>query len=368
MNVHHLNARAWGLCWIVAAIIASIPTDLTAETAASLLTIRTGDTCGEYFLGLAEPGQAEAQVDVYIERYLTLGRVDTERILGRAEIFFPGIEASLEEAGLPNALKYLPMVESTLLPEVISPSGAAGIWQLMPVTARFFGLTVNEHLDERFDPNHAAKAATGLLKMLHKDFGDWLLVLAAYNCGPGRVRKAITKAGSLEYQVLKPYLPKQTRSYISKFLAMAYVAHSFEAHQLTPKKSHYKPLYRKAVQVESSGNFSEIAKRLGMSIDDLRALNPAYRSGELAEGIEKQTIFVPPHLSWKLTSGYVVQQDAVATTKTFQAASSGFLSHSGTLTNFSLFPKIGFQQHTGKRRTHTRLKSFFALVQWKSFF
>lgn len=349
MNVHDRNAGAWGLCWILVALIASIPNSMSARVDARLL-IRPGDDHGLSFPELVASSDADSDVRMYADRFLTLGRHETELILGRAEVYFPEIETSLEQAGLPNALKYLPMVESTLLPEVVSPAGAAGIWQLMPATARFFGLTVDAEVDERLDPRLAGKAATELLQMLHRDFDDWFLVLAAYNCGPGRVRKAIAKTGSRDYAVLKTALPRQTRNYISKFLAMAYVANTYAQHNLQPRKASVPATIREAVHMEESVDFTTLAKRLGIPAEELRRLNPAYRTAQLPERPEGWMVFIPGHLAGKLK---VVSADAdahAAAQSGKMRRASGWQIHSSALMGFSLFPKLGFQQD----RTHNR--------------
>ena len=136
----------------------------------------------------------DRDVAAYMRRYLTYGYRDTERILGRSAMVFPIFEHYLEMHGLPDELKYLPMIESSLVPYATSTSGAAGLWQFMPGTGRHCGLTIDSYLDERKDPYRSTEAAVIYLKKLYKRFGKWDLVLAAYNCGPTRLSRVIRDA------------------------------------------------------------------------------------------------------------------------------------------------------------------------------
>jgi hypothetical protein len=235
MVVHSQNAGAWSLCWVLVVIIASINTS-SAAYSGDCLSVRQHIAFSVHAFDLVAPNLGGTGAGIYVKRYLGEARQETELILGRAELYFPDIEAILEEQGLPNALKYIPMVESTLLPGVVSPAGAAGLWQIMPATARYLGLQVDGAADERFDPLLSGRAAITMLQELYAEFGDWVLALAAYNCGPGRMRRAISKAGSRDYEQLSVFLPKQTRCYISKYFAFAHIAHYWQHYKLEPKK------------------------------------------------------------------------------------------------------------------------------------
>ncbi|MBK7475096.1 MAG: lytic transglycosylase domain-containing protein [Haliscomenobacter sp.] len=269
-----------GLCWTIAVIIASISFSPDAGASSSLRLRMTPGSTSELLLSADLPDK-DPQVQIYIQRFLTLGRVETEHALGRAQYYFPMIEPYLQEAHLPNALKYLPLVESTLLPGVTSPSGAAGIWQIMPSTADYFGLKITPALDERRDPHRSTQAAVSLLAMLHDQFCDWHLALAAYNCGPGRVRKAIRKAGTRNYDQLKAFLPLQTRNYISKFVAMAYVANHYDQYGLTPKYPADLSGPTQVLAIEGALNLEELAQQSGAPLKTLRKLNPSYLSNQL---------------------------------------------------------------------------------------
>ena len=151
------------------------------------------------------PFEARYTPDVqrYIERYVTNGYKDAQAMLGRANLYFPIFEHYLVKENLPLDLRYLPMVESNLNPAAQSGVGASGLWQFMPATATQYGLTINEYVDERNDPYRSTAAAVDMLERLYLQFGDWSLALAAYNCGPGRVKRAIRQAGSNDFWTLK---------------------------------------------------------------------------------------------------------------------------------------------------------------------
>jgi hypothetical protein len=277
MVVHSKNAGAWSLCWVLVVIIASINTS-SAAYSGDCLSVRQHIAFSVHAFDLVAPNLGGIGAGIYVKRYLGEARHETELILGRAEIYFPEIEATLEGHGLPNALKYIPMVESTLLPGVVSPAGAAGLWQIMPATARYLGLRVDGAADERFDPVLSGRAAIAMLQELYAEFGDWVLALAAYNCGPGRMRRAISKAGSKEYAQLSVFLPKQTRSYISKYFAFAHIAHYWQHYKLEPKKD---PVFLKAVNAAPKENIvvkiQELQEQKDRGPDKLRETAPDFR-------------------------------------------------------------------------------------------
>jgi Transglycosylase SLT domain len=182
----------------------------------------------EFFRATDTDWRNQLQQDVVASRYLSLyvkkGKRQSVALLKRALFYFPIFERHLASRELPLSLKYLPMVESELREEVVSPYHAAGLWQFVPRTARHYQLKVGKHIDQRFDTELSSAAAAQLLADLHVKFDDWFLVLAAYNCGEGRVRRALRYAKTDTYGCVKKYLPSQTRSYISKFIAAACLA------------------------------------------------------------------------------------------------------------------------------------------------
>ncbi len=154
-------------------------------------------------------------VEAYLRRYLTYGSKETEEMLGRAETIFPIVEHYLALHGLPEQLKYIPMVESSCVIYAVSTRGAAGLWQFIPSTATHFGLSINQYIDERMDPYKSTEAAVKYLKRLYDRFGSWELALAAYNCGPTRLSRTIQAFGSNDFWKIKEGLPKETQRYIA---------------------------------------------------------------------------------------------------------------------------------------------------------
>lgn len=158
-----------------------------------------------------------------IKDYVQPVKPGARRLLKQMNCYFPKIEQILKAKRMPDFLKYIPVAESRLSISVVSPQGAAGLWQLMPNTARNYGLEVSEHKDERLDPERATEAALNFLQDLYYEFGDWTLALAAYNCGSGKVKKAIKRMNCRNYHEIKMLLPKQTRCYLPSLLAAAYL-------------------------------------------------------------------------------------------------------------------------------------------------
>jgi Transglycosylase SLT domain len=182
-----------------------------------------------------------------LNRYVKLGKRQSTALLKRALFYFPIFERHLNSRDLPMALKYLPMVESELRENVVSPYRAAGLWQFIPVTARHYGLRVGKPLDQRFDPELSSGAAAVYLSELYAEFGDWFLVLAAYNCGSGRVRKALRHSRIDTYEGIRLQLPRQTRRYISKFIAAACLANHYQDYGIVlPLPAQVKPIESQA--------------------------------------------------------------------------------------------------------------------------
>ncbi|MEL7121145.1 MAG: lytic transglycosylase domain-containing protein [Bacteroidota bacterium] len=175
-------------------------------------------------------------VKKWIKRHTIRGKKTFEKMLGKSAYYFPIFEHYLDTYELPKELKFLAMVESGLFPKIESSAGAVGLWQFMPGTADFYKLTINEWVDERKSPYRSSEAAAKMLSDLYNQFGDWKLVLAAYNCGPGRVSRAIRKSGSNDYEAIKRRLPKQTQEYVIKYIATAFVGTHFEAFGMQPVK------------------------------------------------------------------------------------------------------------------------------------
>lgn len=217
------------------------------------------------------PDSQRDNIKRLIREQLQQGRRATEATLGRAKVYFPIFEHYLQVYNLPEELKCVPFVESRLRLQAQSPAGARGLWQFMDYTAKEYHLRIDETVDERLDPLRATEAAMRLLSDLYDEFDDWLLALAAYNCGPGNVRKAIRRANSRYYWKLEKYLPGQTRHYIPAFIAAMYVVQHYEQHGLQPKPYHYRFTHVRALPVPVASDLP-VAVRLPQPT--MRLLNP----------------------------------------------------------------------------------------------
>lgn len=203
----------------------------------------------------------------------------TESMLGRMVQYYPLIDSLLKANGLPTDLKYITVIESSLKPSVRSYAGAAGLWQFMEATGESFGLRVNRTVDERLDPYLATHAAIKYLKYLHDIYDNWALVLMAYNSGPGRVNRAIEQAGESTYAEIAPYLPRETREYIPKFLAASFFMKNYREFGFEPEWPHLDMQFITRRKVYEKVRLSKIADSLGMEVELLEELNPALIRG-----------------------------------------------------------------------------------------
>lgn len=216
-------------------------------------------------------------VQTFIDRYTNRMRHGVSFMLGASNFFMPLFEEALEMYQLPLELKYLPIIESALKPNAVSRVGAAGLWQFMSTTGKEYGLEINTLIDERRDPVRSSYAAAHYLKDLYKIFGDWNLVIAAYNCGPANINKAIHRAGGeKDFWKIYPYLPKETRGYVPAFIAANYVMNYYCEHNICPMKCEL-PVKTDTVVVTRDVNLNQIAAVMGIDIEMLRSLNPSYR-------------------------------------------------------------------------------------------
>ncbi len=227
------------------------------------------------------PAVFDDDVKAYLTRYLTYGIRETEEILGRGMVYMPILEHYLDRNGLPKQLKYLPMIESEMLPYAVSTQGAAGLWQIAPATGQSLGLIVDSKLDERKDPNRSSEAASKYLKRLHKRFGNWELALVAYNCGPARLNRAIHQAGSRDYALVKQYLPKETQLYLARYLAALYLATNFQHHGIAPALPDMLLYSALSARVYEAISIKKISEITGIAPSALRRLNPGYITDHL---------------------------------------------------------------------------------------
>ena len=216
-------------------------------------------------------------VQKFIDRYSGRLRHSISYMLGASNFYIPIFEEALEAYQLPLELKYLPVIESALNPLAVSRVGATGLWQFMITTAKQYGLQVNSLTDERRDPVKASYAAARYLKDLYRVFGDWNLVIAAYNCGPENINKAIHRSnGEKDYWQIYPYLPKETRGYVPAFIAANYIMTYYSLHNICPMSTRL-PAKTDTVMVNRNVHLEQVAEVVGINIDLLRSLNPMYR-------------------------------------------------------------------------------------------
>lgn len=211
-----------------------------------------------------------------IDRYVKKSRSQVSYLLGISEFYFPIIEEEIDRLGVPHELKYLPIIESALNPKAASRMGAKGLWQFMFSTGKLYELKANNYIDERFDPVKSTRAALLYLKDLHDMFQSWELAIAAYNCGPGNVKKAIKRSGgSTDFWKIYPWLPKETRGYLPGFIAANYIMTFYEDHGICPMEPSL-PIATDTIHVNKNLHFKQIAEVCGVDIEEIRSLNPQF--------------------------------------------------------------------------------------------
>lgn len=237
---------------------------------------------------LAYNGVVRALITRYVETYPdTMGR-----ILGLSKYYFPMIEDKLLAADLPIELRALPIIESALQTNAVSRAGAVGLWQFMPSTGKSYGLEINSLVDERRDPIRATEAAIRFMKDLYRIYGDWTLAIAAYNCGPGNVNKAIARSGGNTFWNIYDYLPRETRGYMPAFIAATYAFNYHREHQIKPIESPI-PLAVDTIQVRRVMHLQQVASTIDVDIETLRLLNPQYRKDIIPATTKPYTLVLP---------------------------------------------------------------------------
>ena len=231
-----------------------------------------------------------AFIDMYVERKKSL----VESMLGMSLYYMPIFEQALDKYGMPMELKYLPIIESALNPTAVSRAGATGLWQFMLDTAKGLGLEINSLVDQRRDPYLSSDAAARYLKQLYNSYGDWSLAIAAYNCGPGNVNKALRRAGGgkKDFWEIYPFLPRETRDYIPAFIAANYAMTYYNHHNISPALAS-RPIVTDTVHVNKRVHFQQISDVMGISMDELRVLNPQYRTDVIPGDIHPYALILP---------------------------------------------------------------------------
>ena len=234
------------------------------------------------------PAVREA-IDLYVNRRSNLMSL----MLSRATYYFPIIEEELDRQGLPLELKYLAIVESALNPTAVSRMGATGFWQFMLRTGKIYGLTINSVVDERMDPRKSTRAMCEYFKDMYALYGDWMLAIAAYNCGPGNINKAIRRSGGKkDFWEIFPYLPRETRSYVPFFIAAFYSMEYYREHDIRPSAIHI-PIATDTVHLAHRCTTRELAEITSVSLDTIELLNPMYKKGIIPGNQQSQVIVLP---------------------------------------------------------------------------
>ena len=229
----------------------------------------------------------------HIHVYTIRQRDKFSAVLGLMDYYFPMIEDIFDSYGLPAELKYMAVIESALNPNAVSRMGATGLWQFMYSTGRMYGLTINSVVDERRDPVKATHAAARYMKDLYKIFDDWTLVIAAYNCGPGNVNKAIRRSGNKkDYWEIFYRLPRETRGYLPMYVAAAYGVNYFAEHGIKPLPLNI-PVATDTIMVNKDIHLSQISGVMGIPLGELRALNPQYRTGLVPGSSRPLSLMLP---------------------------------------------------------------------------
>ena len=243
-------------------------------------------------------------IDMYLDRRRTL----LSNMLALHNYYGPIFIEELSKEGLPLELQYLPVIESAINPNAVSRVGATGLWQFMSSTGSGMGLEINSLVDERRDPRKSSEAAAKYLKQLYNIYDDWSLAIAAYNCGPGNVNKALRKAGGgkLDFWEIYNYLPKETRGYVPMFIAANYVMNYHDKYGINPAVVKHR-LVTDTVQVNDRLHFQQIADVLQVPIDDIRMLNPQFRKDIIPGNSRPYSLVLPSQQALS----YIVSEDAI---------------------------------------------------------
>ena len=245
----------------------------------------------------------------FISLYTKKRRTLIEKTMGLADLYFPIFEEMLDRYDIPMELKYLPIVESGMNPNARSRVGATGLWQFMYYTGKSYGLYVDSYIDERRDPYLETEAACRYLKFLHNIYDDWSMALAAYNAGPGNVNKAIRRSGGKKtYWEIRPYLPRETRSYVPAFIAVNYVMAYPEDYSLIKKPVKIDYTYTDTIHVNKRVVYEYLSAYTGVEKDMLKFLNPMYRR-QLVPASEENTYAIV--LPKERVSVFIINSDSI---------------------------------------------------------
>ncbi len=268
----------------------------------------------------------------YINKYANSKR-SIATMLGAMNFYRPIFEEAIERYGIPYELAYLPVIESALRPNAVSPAGAAGLWQFIPSTGKMYGLVINTLVDERRDPVKSTDAACRYLKNMYDRFGDWSLAIAGYNCGEGAVLKALARSGGKEGKTfwdIYKFLPKETRGYVPAFIGATYIMTYYCEHGITPMAASL-PESSDTIKVSRDVRLSKVASTCGISLDQMKALNPQFRQD-----------IVPANYAIRLPS------DAI----------EAFVENQETIYSSYVPSRTYYAENSNPRRTRSRSRSY----------
>lgn len=242
------------------------------------------------------PLEFNDRVRSFVDYFTIKNRDYTVEVLNKKDRYFEIFEPILAKYDMPDELKYLSIVESGLRPNAVSKANAVGLWQFISSTGKMYGLQGNWYVDDRMDPYQATDAAARHLRDLYNMFDDWELAMAAYNCGPGNVRKAIRRSGyKKKFWEIYRYLPRETRGYLPQYVAMTYVMNHAEEHNLFPTQIEYQMDFD-TVMISQYFHLETFANQLNVCLDDILSLNPDIKRGALPEGTRNYALKVPAEL------------------------------------------------------------------------
>ena len=260
------------------------------------------------------PFELNDRIFSFINYFVVRNRDYAKMVLERQATFFPLFEQTLAHHNMPDDVKFLAIIESGLNPKAKSRVGAMGLWQFMPATGRMYNLQANRDIDDRMDPELSTDAAAKYLKSLYKMFGNWELALAAYNCGPGNVRKAIRRSGGKQtFWGVYDHLPRETRSYVPQFQAMMYILRYAEEHNLFLEEPTY-PIAYKKIQFNQEVDLDQLAQISGLCIEDLEQLNPSILNRMIPSSHKHIAIKVPASKVDFIAQNHQEFKEAVALT------------------------------------------------------
>ena len=229
----------------------------------------------------------------FIQYFAVRNRDYTRMVLERRDTFFPLFDSIMVKHDMPKEIKYLAIIESGLDPQIRSRVGAMGLWQFMPATGRMYGMNYNRDVDDRMDPIGSTESAAKYLKSLYRMFGDWEVAMAAYNCGPGNVRKAIRRSGGKKtFWEIYRYLPRETRSYVPQYQAMLYLLNHTEEHNFHLENPNYMVISEE-VRLNKAFNLKKLAELTALCVSDIEELNPSIKNKIVPETNKAMAIRIP---------------------------------------------------------------------------